>query len=288
MALDEALVQVVGDRPTALALRPDHHAALRADLDRQVVHLDRLGLPGHHQPLEHVLQLAHVPGPRVLEQGRQRLRGHRARRVRPLAAEVGEEVLDQRRDVLLALAQGRDVQVNDVQAVVEILPERPLRDHLGQVPVGRGDHPDVHHAGRAVGADLLQFARLEEPQEQALHPQRHLADLVEEDRALVGELELALLVAVRAGEAALHVAEQLGLEERLRQPRAVDGHERPVHARARAVDAERHQLLAGPALARHQHLRVGPGDALDLGLEIEDGKAGADDLCLAIASHSRS
>jgi hypothetical protein len=55
---------------------------------------------------------------------------------------------------------------------------------------------------------------------------RHLADLVEEDGAVVGHLELARLVAIGAREAALHVAEQLRLEQRFGQPRAVDGHER--------------------------------------------------------------
>ena len=72
---------------------------------------------------------------------------------------------------------------------------------------------------RAVGADLLQLAGLEEPQQQALHAQRHLADFVEEDRAAVGQFELARLVAVGAGEAALDVAEQLRLEERFGQAR---------------------------------------------------------------------
>ena len=54
---------------------------------------------------------------------------------------------------------------------------------------------------------------------------------------LVGHLELAGLVAVGAGEAALHVAEQLRLEQRLRQAGAVDGDERALRPRALRVDA---------------------------------------------------
>ena len=84
----------------------------------------------------------------------------------------------------------------------------------------------------ALGADLLDLAGLEEPQQQPLHPQRHLADFVEEDGAVVGHLELAGLVAVGAGEAALHVAEQLRLEQRLGDAGAIDRHER-LGARAR-------------------------------------------------------
>ena len=51
---------------------------------------------------------------------------------------------------------------------------------------------------------------------------RHLADLVEEERAAVGLLEEALLVAQRAGEGAALVAEQLALEQVLGQRAAVD------------------------------------------------------------------
>jgi hypothetical protein len=61
----------------------------------------------------------------------------------------------------------------------------------------------------AIGADLLELARLEKAKEQALHPDCHLADLVEKHRALVGVFELPGLVAIGAREAALHVAEQL-------------------------------------------------------------------------------
>ena len=157
--------------------------------------------------------------------------------------------------------------MDDVQAVEQILAERPLLDHVAQVAIGRGDDAHVDDASAAVGADLLQLARFEESQQQALHPQRHLADFVEEDGAHVGRLELARLVAVGAGEAALHVAEQLGLEERFGQAGAVDRREDVAGARAARVDRARDDFLADAALARDQDLRVGPGDAIDFLLE---------------------
>ena len=55
---------------------------------------------------------------------------------------------------------------------------------------------------------------------------RHLADLVQENRAAVGDLEEARLAGGRrAGERVFLVAEELRLEERLVQRRAVDLHE---------------------------------------------------------------
>ena len=70
--------------------------------------------------------------------------------------------------------------------------------------------------------DLLQFTRLEEPQQERLHARRHLAKLIEEDRAVMGQFELSGLVAERPGEAAFDMAEQLGFEERFGEAGAVD------------------------------------------------------------------
>ena len=93
--------------------------------------------------------------------------------------------------------------------------------------------------------------------------QGHLADLVEEQRAAVGELELARLHPVRAGERAALVAEELALEQGRRQGRAVD-----LDAGARAadrgvVDGARDELLAHSRFAPDENGDVGVGDLLD-------------------------
>ena len=64
-------------------------------------------------------------------------------------------------------------------------------------------------------------------------------------------------VAVGAGERPLDVAEQLALEQALRQGGAVDLDERPARARAGLVDRRGQELLARAALAPDQHGRVG-------------------------------
>ena len=87
-----------------------------------------------------------------------------------------------------------------------------------------------------------------------LHAQAHLADLVEEDRAPVRGLQLARLVAVGAGEAALDVAEQLRLEQRLGQAGAVHRHERVTASPRARVNAAREQILADAGLSRDEHL----------------------------------
>ena len=82
-------------------------------------------------------------------------------------------------------------------------------------------------------------------QELALQGRVEVADLVEEDGALVGGLELADLELVGAREGASLVAEQLALEQLPRHRRAVDLDERSVAAGSEVVDRPRHELLAG-------------------------------------------
>ena len=195
-------------------------------------------------------------------------------------------MLDKRRNVFLALAQRRHGQVDDVQPIEQILAERALGDHVAQVAVGRGNDAHVDAAHGAIGTDLLQFAGFHEPQQQALHPERHLADFVEEDAAAVGHLELALLVTIGAGEAALHVAEEFGLQQGLGQAGAVDGDHGARGTSTALMDRVRDELLADAALARDEHLRIGSGNALDLLRQFSDRGAAANQLSVALASHA--
>ena len=69
-----------------------------------------------------------------------------------------------------------------------------------------------HLARAADGAD---HALLQRAQELGLQAERHLADLVEEERAARRLDEEARAARLRVGEGAAHVAEQLALEQRL-------------------------------------------------------------------------
>ena len=143
------------------------------------------------------------------------------------AANLGDEVLGQQRDVLAPLAQRRQPHRDDVDAVEQVLAERALGHHLRQVPVGRGDDADV-------GLDLVGAAEPAEPallqhaQQLHLHERAHLADLVEEDVPFSATSISPFLLVSAPGERAAHVAEQLGLEQRLGQRAAVERDERPV------------------------------------------------------------
>ena len=83
----------------------------------------------------------------------------------------------------------------------------------------------------SVEPTRLTVARLEHAQQAHLQVERHLGDLVEEQRAAVRALEEAVVLARRAGEAALLVAEQLALDQVRRDRAAVDREEGAARAR---------------------------------------------------------
>ena len=97
---------------------------------------------------------------------------------------------DQVGDVLDPLAQRRQTQRHDVEAEEQILAEQALLDQDAQVLVGGGDDAHVGLDRRAA-ADGRVLALLQHAQQARLRLHRHVADLVEEQRAALGLLETA-------------------------------------------------------------------------------------------------
>src|SRR5690606_37210249 len=276
-----------GHPPAALLERPKHVASLELadlgfgqypivvplrdrlrdlgrgqDIGHREIEAQHLTARQDHRSLADVFQLANVSRPVVpLEQRRLLLR-QRERRVTELLACPLEEMARELHDVVAALAERRNVDREYAQAIVEVLAEASRGDLLLEIAVRRRDDPDVDRV-RAVVADALELALLEHAQELALQLDRDLADLVEEDRAAVGQLEAADAVAVRAGARALHVPEKLAFEQLAGNRRAVHLHQRTVRARAAGVNRVGDELLADSGFALDQHAGVRLRDGLE-------------------------
>ena len=166
-----------------------------------------------------------------------------------------QEEVHQHWDVFAALAQGRHVNGEDVDAVVEVVAEATVLNHRAQVAVGGGDDAHVNPDG-ARAADAANLSLLKCAQEFRLHRNIQLANLVEEERALVGYLEESFLFGVRARERALLVAEEFGLKQVLVDGGAVDGLKHLVGARALGVYGARDEFLARARLAAYEDGRV--------------------------------
>src|SRR5690606_24943019 len=144
----------------------------------------------------------------------------------------------------------------------QVLAKQSLANALLQVLVGRRDHAGIAADG-LVPADAIEVAFGEHAQQARLHLRRHVADLVEEQRAAVGLLEASATLLLRPGERAALVAEQLGLEEVPRDRRHVERDEWLGRAGTVPVQRARDELLAGAGFTGDQHGARGLREAAD-------------------------
>src|SRR6266850_2404972 len=192
---------------------------------RQVSSDNYLAFAEDHGALDDVFELAHIAFPPVTHERPEDVGVDAAHLARELQVELTYEMIHEHWDVLAALPEWGQRDMNDIQTIEEIAAESPDLDFLGEVPVGTRDDADVHpHGLRAADRPYLFF--LDRAQKLYLQVDRHLADLIEKDRAVVGRGEQAWTRLHGAGEGALHVAEQLAFEERVRDGSAVDWNER--------------------------------------------------------------
>jgi hypothetical protein len=99
---------------------------------------------------------------------------------------------------------------------------------------------------------------LQHPQQVRLDVQPDGADLVEEDRPLVGQLELPLLLPDGPGEGALLVSEQLTLDDIGRKSRTVQLYEGQFGSQAVVVDRVGRKFLPRTALPSDQDRGIAP------------------------------
>ena len=172
---------------------------------------------------EDVLELAHVPRPRVRHQPAQRAGLDPLEPPPDARRELVEEELRQEWDVLGPLAERRERQREDAEPVVQVLAERLLADGLrARSRLVAAMDPNVD-LPRRRSADAVELVLLQDAEELGLAVGGELADLVEEDRPPVGELEPARVPGDRPCERALLVAGTASLSTSARgQGRAVD------------------------------------------------------------------
>ena len=93
-------------------------------------------------------------------------------------------------DVVAAIAQRRQVQLEHAEAIVQVFAKSFVADVLLQILIRGGDdaHIDADFLGRADGQERMAF---QNSQQLGLAFQRQLADFVEKQRAQVGLLEEA-------------------------------------------------------------------------------------------------
>src|SRR5947209_1575530 len=163
-AQDVASFQLVerDGRRGRLARRP--LGGLRGLRREHLVCFDCVALRERSGALQTVAKLTHVAGPVVCREASARVFGEVERVAVEALAEDREEVFDERGYVFAPVAQRRDVERDDVEAVEEVCAEAPLLNVVGEVAVGGGDDSHVRLAV-ARRADAAEAALFEEPEE---------------------------------------------------------------------------------------------------------------------------
>src|SRR6185503_3629458 len=156
---------------------------------------------------------------------------------------------DEERDVVSPGTQGKHMDREHVQAIVQVASERAVGDRRLQVTVRGGDDADVG-GQRLMPADALELPLLEHTQERDLRLRGKVANFIEEDRPSLGELEASEASLQCAGEGALLVSEQLGGNQRGRNRGTVDLHERPRAPARSLVNGARDELFPGTGLSQ--------------------------------------
>ena len=116
------------------------------------------------------------------------------------------------------------MQAYNFQAVIKIRPESVCLNQRLQILVGGCDTPEIHVEGLRA-PDPYNLFLLQHAHQIGLGFQADVADLIQEYRAAISHLELALLAELRARKRTAFMAKQFAFEQGLRQRPAVDGHQ---------------------------------------------------------------
>src|SRR5690554_5011900 len=247
----------------------------------EIARIDERPVGKHERLLQTVLELAHVAGPAISPDGGDHF-GSKAgdggiQRLRFALQEVAGD--DDR--ILAALPEWGQMKIHDVEPVVEILAEGPLFDHFGKIAMGRRDDPNIDRLG-TIGAHALHHPLLERTKKLHLKVEGHLAQLVEKERAALGLLKTTGARCHCAGEGALNVTEEFGLEEVFGDGAAVDDNEGAIAPIGTAMDLARDELFTGSGFTCDEHADLGWRDALHFAEDLLKNGGAADDLAKAL------
>ena len=242
----------------------------------QIGDVDEVARGGDSGAGENIFQLADVAGPVVLEENNLSAAGEAEERLAIGFAIFFEEMLDEERNVLRALGEAGNAQLDRAEAVEKIFAEASGENFGAQIAIRCGDHSNVNGAdfGRA---DALDLAILNYAEQLGLHGKRSFADFIEEDGAAVGEFEEAGASVSCAGESAANVAEELAFEQRVDHSGTIADGEAGFGDGTHVVERVSDQFLAGAGGAGDENVGVMPRDFAGQIEHFKHDRAFADD-----------
>ncbi len=163
-----------------------------------------------------------------------------------------KKVLCQLGNILTPFPQRRNPDVDDFEPVIQVFAEAALANELFKILMSGRDDAHVH-LERLAGADALESLFLQHAEQLGLDFKRNIANLVQEERASIRQLEPPDLVFMRARESSLDVAKQLALQESRRQGGAMNFDESLVAPRAVGMQGAGEKFFAGATFTANQN-----------------------------------
>src|SRR6266481_3580651 len=188
-------------------------------LSRQILDTNFVSARKHDAPLQRILQLPHIARPVIFLDRCQSfpLQPHRPPQSRSMQL---QKRCRQQRNILFVSTQRRQLNGHHAQPVKQVLAKLSGADLRGQIAVRRADHPHIHR-NRLRPAKPFNGAILQHAQHLSLRHRIHVPDLIEENRAARGQLELPFFLLRRSRKRPAFVTEQFRFDQRLRQRRTI-------------------------------------------------------------------
>ena len=155
-----------------------------------------------------------------------------------------QEVINKDRNIFAPLTQRRDINRENIDAIVEVVAKSAVGHHRPEVAVCRRNYADVN-ADLVSTTDPPDLSFLQGTQELCLHGNVKLGNFVEKERAPVRDLEKALLLGVGAGELTLLMSEEFRLEQIFVYGSTVYRLKHLLGSRRLIVGGPRNQFLSG-------------------------------------------
>src|ERR1041385_5595421 len=149
-----------------------------------------------------------------------------------------QETVHQIGDIFPVLPQGGHVNIENIQAVIQVVPQFAACDRLFRNLVRCSKDPYVHR-GLNLAAQPSQLAVFKHPQQLGLGCDGHLPNFVEQERAAFGQLETSRATLERTSKRTLFMPKYLAFNQRLRNGGTIYSHKSLGPARAKLVNRAR-------------------------------------------------
>ncbi len=142
-------------------------------------HFDYCSLADNHSALQRIAQLTDIAGPGIILECQHHGIAYHPHLAAVLLVHLFEEMRDQFRDVGLVIAQRRERDIENVQAIKKVLAQLALGDCLLGNLVGGREHTHVYRCFHLT-AQAAQLAVFQHAQQLGLRGCRHFADLIQQ------------------------------------------------------------------------------------------------------------